>query len=251
MITTLAFIRPWLSRILGDWLYVDSPIWSAVGFMGAVVFSSRFVMQWLQTEKEKKLVVPWYFWHLSFWGSVLNLIYFIHLDKAPPILGNCFLPFVYLRSIIFVTRSGEKADKGGRKVFAIVASLFIVAAIVSVFVTSAAQREAVEQMKGLMEAAQNYHKTHGKAEGADLNAIVAHVRESADPTVVAIKSRLDKAHFKPSEKGVAFDPWNNPYRAYISADGMLIRSAGENRVFDEGSPNDHGDDLIFETRFRD
>ncbi len=39
------------------------------------------------------------FWHLSFWGSLMNLIYAFHTDKAPFILGLCFLPFIYGRNL--------------------------------------------------------------------------------------------------------------------------------------------------------
>ena len=106
------FLRPILDDWL-PWLYYDSKLWTCVGFAGALVFGSRFLLQWLQSEKEKRLVVPWYFWHLSFWGSCLNFIYFIHLDKAPLILGNCFLPVLYGRNLILLYRSKERTLRGG------------------------------------------------------------------------------------------------------------------------------------------
>ncbi|TLD69559.1 hypothetical protein FEM03_16505 [Phragmitibacter flavus] len=124
--TTGGFLQRFLEPVLGGWLYADSALWTATGFLGAAIFGSRFVLQWLQSEKEKKLVIPWYFWHLSFWGSVLNLLYFLHIDKAPLILGNCFLPFLYGRNIILLRRDGTR---GGRKVFAAVAVLLLVGAV--------------------------------------------------------------------------------------------------------------------------
>ncbi len=98
------FLQRYFEPIFGDWLYVDSHVWTLVGFLGAGIFGSRFFLQWLQSEKEGRLVVPWYFWHLSFWGSTLNLIYFVHLDKAPLILGNCFLPLLYARNLVLLHR---------------------------------------------------------------------------------------------------------------------------------------------------
>ncbi|WP_075090129.1 lipid-A-disaccharide synthase N-terminal domain-containing protein [Verrucomicrobium spinosum] len=119
------FLQPYLDSTFGHWLYIDSAMWTAVGFLGAAIFGSRFVLQWLQSEKEKKLVVPWYFWHLSFWGSVLNLLYFLHIDKAPLILGNCFLPFLYGRNIIFLRQTQDRRRGGGRMVMAGVVVLML------------------------------------------------------------------------------------------------------------------------------
>ena len=93
------FLAPYLSGHL-PWLYVDSSLWTVVGFLGTLTFGSRFVIQWWVSERKKKIVIPAIFWHLSFLGSCLTLIYVIHLDKAPLILGNLFLPFLYCRNII-------------------------------------------------------------------------------------------------------------------------------------------------------
>jgi len=109
--------RGLLEPLIGDlapWLYADSYLWTVVGLAGAAVFSSRFLFQWLQSEKEKQLVVPAYFWHLSFWGSVLNLVYGLHLDKLPIILGYLFLPFLYGRNLVLLGRSEDKTLRSGR-----------------------------------------------------------------------------------------------------------------------------------------
>ena len=67
----------------------------------------RLWMNNLQAEEvfeAKKVVVPAIFWHLSFWGSLMNIIYFIHVDRAPLIFANCFLPFVYARNLYMLYR---------------------------------------------------------------------------------------------------------------------------------------------------
>ena len=101
-------LSPYLDTPFGHWLYVDSYLWTVVGFAGAITFGSRFLLQWLKSEKEKTLVVPWYFWHLSFWGSTLNLLYALHLDKAPLIAGSIFLPFLYGRNLVLLHRGGRR-----------------------------------------------------------------------------------------------------------------------------------------------
>ena len=91
-----------LSSLIGSfapWLYTESWIWTFIGLAGAGLFSSRFVIQWPHSEKKKQLVVPPIFWQLSFWGSAVQLIYALHIDKLPIILSYAFLPFLYARNL--------------------------------------------------------------------------------------------------------------------------------------------------------
>jgi len=97
-----------LQSHIGDhirWLYRDSLCWTAFGLLGNLLFSSRFVIQWLHSERNKRLLVPSVFWHLSFWGSVVSLVYAFHVDKLPIILGYLFLPFLYARNLYLLRRS--------------------------------------------------------------------------------------------------------------------------------------------------
>ena len=103
-----SFLGPWVPGWIGSWLYVDSWIWTLVGFTGATVFGLRFVLQWLTSESRKALVVPWYFWHFSFWGSLLNFFYALHLDKAPLIYGSFLLPILYGRNLVLLHRGGRR-----------------------------------------------------------------------------------------------------------------------------------------------
>ncbi len=69
------------------------------------MFGSRFFIQWLHSEKHKRVIVPPVFWHLSFWGSLICLTYALHLDKLPVILGYVFLPFLYARNLYFLRKT--------------------------------------------------------------------------------------------------------------------------------------------------
>jgi lipid-A-disaccharide synthase-like uncharacterized protein len=106
-------LEPLLGRVL-PWLYADSRWWTAFGLVGNALFSSRFVIQWLYSERKRRIVVPPVFWHLSFWGSVVALIYAFHVDKLPVILGYLFLPFLYARNLSLLRRgrTGVEAKPG-------------------------------------------------------------------------------------------------------------------------------------------
>lgn len=98
------FLQPFLQSWM-PWLYSHSYWWTVFGFFGNALFSSRFLLQWLASEKKRSLVVPTYFWHLSFWGSVINVIYAFHIDNAPIIFGVIALPFIYGRNLVLLRRT--------------------------------------------------------------------------------------------------------------------------------------------------
>ena len=98
------FLQPLLGGAV-PWLYSNSYWWTVLGFCGNILFGSRFILQWLASEKRRQLVVPGYFWHLSFWGSVINLIYAFHIDNAPILFGVAALPFIYGRNLVLMRRA--------------------------------------------------------------------------------------------------------------------------------------------------
>ena len=94
----------------GDWIFRESILWTAIGLTGNFLFSARFLVQWLQSEKLQRLVVPPIFWHLSFYGSVISLLYALHIDKLPVILAYLFLPFIYARNLVLL-RAGNQGKE--------------------------------------------------------------------------------------------------------------------------------------------
>ncbi len=80
-------------------------IWEVVGFLGLAVFSSRFIIQWIVSEREKKSVIPIAFWYLSIIGSLCLLAYAI--ERADPvfILSYLFNGFIYMRNLVLIRRN--------------------------------------------------------------------------------------------------------------------------------------------------
>lgn len=106
------FLQPLLGALL-PWLYRDSLAWTAFGLLGNLLFSSRFLVQWLLSERRRRVVVPAVFWHLSLWGSVVSLVYALHIDKLPIILGYVFLPVIYGRNLVLLARERNAAPAAG------------------------------------------------------------------------------------------------------------------------------------------
>ena len=87
-----------------DWS--DDPYWLLFGLLGNLAFGTRFLVQWIASERAGESVVPLPFWHLSIVGSVILLIYAIHVKN--PVFTLAYLPnaFVYLRNIALIKRKG-------------------------------------------------------------------------------------------------------------------------------------------------
>lgn len=92
-----------------DWS--DSPYWLAVGLLGNAAFASRFVLQWLASERAGRSVMPVAFWYLSILGSLVLLVYAIHLRS--PIFTLAYLPnaFIYLRNISLERRGAASSRR--------------------------------------------------------------------------------------------------------------------------------------------
>ena len=84
-------------------------VWLIIGFGGQGLFSARFLVQWLKSEKQKRSVIPIEFWYLSMAGGITLLAYAIHKHDPVFILGQSTGVFIYARNLYFVRqeRSGK------------------------------------------------------------------------------------------------------------------------------------------------
>ncbi|MGD9978171.1 MAG: lipid-A-disaccharide synthase N-terminal domain-containing protein [Bacteroidales bacterium] len=79
----------------------------ALGVIAQILFTLRFVYQWVYSEKRKKSHLPMGFWVLSLVGSSLILIYAIFRLDPVLILGNSSGVVVYSRNIYILKKYGE------------------------------------------------------------------------------------------------------------------------------------------------
>lgn len=78
--------------------------WLAFGLIGQGLFSARFLLQWLASEKEKRSVIPLGFWYLSTIGGITLLFYAIHKQDPVFILGQSTGVIIYLRNLYLIHR---------------------------------------------------------------------------------------------------------------------------------------------------
>ena len=75
-----------------------------IGFTGQGLFASRFVFQWIYSEKKGESYIPVIFWYLSIFGGIGLLIYAIFRKDPVIILGQTFGIFVYIRNLVLIYR---------------------------------------------------------------------------------------------------------------------------------------------------
>ena len=88
-----------------DW--TDSTLWLTLGLFGNAIFASRFVVQWLASERAGASTVPTAFWYLSIVGALILLVYAIHLENI--VFTLAYLPNVaiYVRNLVLIRKRDE------------------------------------------------------------------------------------------------------------------------------------------------
>ena len=77
-------------------------LWIALGLIAQLMFSMRFLIQWIATERARASIVPETFWYFSFAGGALLLAYAIYRLDPVFILGQATGLIIYSRNIYFI-----------------------------------------------------------------------------------------------------------------------------------------------------
>lgn len=83
-------------------------LWLCVGFAGQLVFTGRFLVQWIASERKRESVVPVAFWYMSITGSWLLLSYAIYRKDPVIIVGQLFGVVVYTRNLALIKRRKQE-----------------------------------------------------------------------------------------------------------------------------------------------
>ena len=80
------------------------PFWLTVGFLGQALFSMRFIVQWIKSERMKRSVVPLAFWYFSLAGGAALFVYALHRSDPVFVVGQGLGIFIYLRNLWLIYR---------------------------------------------------------------------------------------------------------------------------------------------------
>jgi lipid-A-disaccharide synthase-like uncharacterized protein len=86
-------------------------LWIVVGFLGQAIFTARFLVQWVVSEKKRDSVVPVAFWWLSLFGGMTLLSYAISRRDPVIIVGQGMGLFIYVRNLMLVGKARRRAHR--------------------------------------------------------------------------------------------------------------------------------------------
>ncbi len=76
--------------------------WLIFGFIGQAMFTMRFIVQWIASEKRKESVIPVAFWYFSLGGGLILLAYAIRQMDPVFIVAYLLNPIIYFRNLYFI-----------------------------------------------------------------------------------------------------------------------------------------------------
>ncbi len=83
-------------------------IFLTIGFFGQGLFASRFIYQWIYSEKKGESVIPIGFWYLSIFGGLSLLTYAIFRKDPVIISGQLFGVLIYARNLYLIYKKNKK-----------------------------------------------------------------------------------------------------------------------------------------------
>jgi lipid-A-disaccharide synthase-like uncharacterized protein len=93
-----------LSNYLYEVFVVRFDAWAVLGFLAQAMFSGRFLVQWIASERARRSIIPVAFWWFSIAGGTLLFVYALHRKDPVFILGQGGGLLIYVRNIMFVLR---------------------------------------------------------------------------------------------------------------------------------------------------
>ena len=96
-------------QALGDYLYdvfvAKFDFWLAFGLVAQLLFTARFLVQWISSERAGQSVMPMAFWFFSMGGGLMTLVYGIAKREPVIIIGQSLATIIYIRNIMLIVRN--------------------------------------------------------------------------------------------------------------------------------------------------
>jgi lipid-A-disaccharide synthase-like uncharacterized protein len=89
--------------------------WLAIGLAAQLLFSMRFIVQWIASERARRSIVPELFWYFSCIGGLLLLAYAIYRQDPVFIVGQGTGLLIYARNIQFIWQVSRRLPMAAGK----------------------------------------------------------------------------------------------------------------------------------------
>lgn len=101
-----------MAENLFSFLHVDSWTefwWVMFGLGGQLLFTARFLVQWIASERAGRSTVPLAFWYFSLSGGVVLFTYAVYRADPVFILGQSLGVFIYSRNLYLIHLEKKRA----------------------------------------------------------------------------------------------------------------------------------------------
>lgn len=88
----------------------------SIGLGGQLMFTMRFLVQWLKSEISRKSVIPIAFWYFSIAGGATLFVYALWRQDPVFILGQGTGLFIYSRNLWLIHRERRETEAAAREV---------------------------------------------------------------------------------------------------------------------------------------
>jgi lipid-A-disaccharide synthase-like uncharacterized protein len=85
--------------------------WLAFGLVAQLLFTARFLVQWISSERAGQSVVPMAFWFFSMGGGLMTLVYGVVKREPVIILGQAMATVIYVRNIMLIMKNRATRSK--------------------------------------------------------------------------------------------------------------------------------------------
>ena len=102
-----------IAAALGAWFHAvfiaQFDVWVAIGFFAQAMFSARFLIQWIASERAGRSLVPVAFWFFSIAGGSILFVYALYRQDPVFIAGQGVGLFIYIRNLWLIFREKKAA----------------------------------------------------------------------------------------------------------------------------------------------
>lgn len=96
-----------MAETIFSWLHVDSWTefwWVIFGLGGQLLFTARFLVQWIASERAGRSTIPLAFWYFSLGGGIVLFTYAVYRADPVFVLGQSLGVFIYSRNLYLIHR---------------------------------------------------------------------------------------------------------------------------------------------------